>query len=71
MNSLETGTDFKEMAINPYSRFGLRTKKNATAVEMMKERHKKNAELNVSGEKKEKRYPRHQKYYWDSRSKFV
>uniref|UniRef100_A0A1I7T563 Bis(5'-adenosyl)-triphosphatase n=1 Tax=Caenorhabditis tropicalis TaxID=1561998 RepID=A0A1I7T563_9PELO len=46
VKSLETGSDFKEMAINPYSRFGLRTKKNSTAVEMMKDRHKKNAELN-------------------------
>ncbi|EGT37602.1 hypothetical protein CAEBREN_32530 [Caenorhabditis brenneri] len=46
VNSLETKSDFKEMAINPYSRFGLRTKKNSTAIEMMKERHKKDAELN-------------------------
>ncbi|CAI2354498.1 unnamed protein product [Caenorhabditis sp. 36 PRJEB53466] len=46
LSSLESLNDFKEMAINPFSRHGLRTKVNLTANEITLKEHANNANLN-------------------------
>uniref|UniRef100_A0A8R1I1S3 Uncharacterized protein n=1 Tax=Caenorhabditis japonica TaxID=281687 RepID=A0A8R1I1S3_CAEJA len=45
ISSLETQDDFKEMAINPYARYGLRTKSNVTQNEIALKHQEKNPNL--------------------------